>query len=279
MALTDGLATTRGGSGEPLLLIHGLGSSRTTWDRLRPLLEPHFDLIAVDLPGFGDQPWLDGGAPGRMESLAGAVEEELDRLGLERAWIAGNSMGGWIALDLARRGRARGAIGIGPIGGATPEEARRSHRILVMNRRSAKLFAPVAGAVARFAPLRWAGFISVVSDPLDVRPEDAANSVRHMAACEGFEHLIDDVAGGGDLIESNRDRFSAIGCPVLIAFGSRDHILDPRGGVRLAEAIPTAEHRELVGLGHAPQLDHPELTADMVLAALRRWGAEVPADG
>jgi pimeloyl-ACP methyl ester carboxylesterase len=265
--LTDApLAATRGGSGEPLLLIHGIGSSRTTWDRIRPRLEQHFDVIAVDLPGFGDQPWFGGEVAPRMDSLASAAAEELDRLGLDRVWIAGNSMGGWVALELARRGRALGVVAIGPVGGATRDEARKSHRVLVMSWRSCRLFAPAAGAVARFAPLRWAGFQGAVSDPLDVRPEDAANAIRHMAASTGFERLIDDVAGGDDLIERSRERFSTIECPVLIAFGTRDHILDPRGGARLAEAIPGAEHRELVGLGHAPMLDHPEPIADMIIA-------------
>ncbi len=274
MPPTEGLATTRGGAGEPLLLIHGLGSTRTIWDRIRPLLEPHFDTIAVDLPGFGEQPWFSGEVPDRMETLADAVASELDRLEIERPWIVGNSMGGWITLELARRERARGAIGIGPVGGATPEEARTSRRVLMLDRYAARLFAPVAGPAARFAPLRWAGFLAVVSDPLELRPADAENAIRYMASSQGFDHLVGDVTGGDDQIERSRERFGSIEVPVLIAFGSRDRILDPRGGARLAEAIPGAEHRVMVGLGHAPQLDHPELTADMLLAHLRSWGAE-----
>jgi pimeloyl-ACP methyl ester carboxylesterase len=186
-------------------------------------------------------------------------------------------MGGWVALELARRGRARGVIGIGPVGGATPEEARRSNFHLKLTRRASLLFAPVAGLVSGFAPLRWIGFRGTASDPLDVDPEEGAESIRRMAANEGFDLLIDEVAGEGDQIEHNRERFGSIDVPVLVAFGSRDHVLDPRGGARLAEAIPTAEHRALVGIGHSPQLDHPQLVADIILARLRAWGAEAPA--
>ena len=143
-----------------MVLIHGIGSSRTIWDRVRVPLEERFDVIAVDLPGFGDQPWFGSPVPERMESLATAVEEELDRLGIERAHLVGHSMGGWIALELARRGRAIDVLAIAPIGGATEREARASKRELARTR-----FLARAGAHGE--RLRRAGVSGTTHVPLN----------------------------------------------------------------------------------------------------------------
>lgn len=259
------LATTRGGSGEPIILIHGIGSSRRVWDRTREPLEQRFDVIAVDLPGFGDQPWFSGPAPGTMSSLATALEAELDRLGLERPHLVGSSMGGWIALELARRGRARGVVAISPVGGASADEARASSRLLRATRIAARLSAPAGGRIFKLRPIRWIGLRAMTSDPGRVSPEDAATASRYMARCTGFPKLVDDAAGGGDLFERNREPFAAIQCPVLIAWGTKDRVLSPRGGPRLAEAIPGAELHVLPGLGHLPMLDHPGLTSELIM--------------
>ncbi len=264
--LTDApLASTRGGSGEPLVLIHGLGSSRTIWDRTRPPLERRFDVIAVDLPGFGDQPWFSGDVPETMDSLASAVEEELDRLGLDRPRLVGHSMGGWIALELARRGSAREVIAISPVGGATAAEARASNRVLKATRIAARLARPGVGLLLRARPLRWVGFRGAAGHPGDVSYEDATNAARYMASSTGFPKLIDEVAGGGDLFERNESGFGQIACPVLIACGTEDRVLSSRGGTRLAEAIPRAELRVLAGEGHSPMLDRPELVSALIL--------------
>lgn len=257
------LATTRGGSGEPLVLIHGLGSSRTVWDGMRSALEREFDVIAFDLPGFGDQPWFDDGTPATMDSLASAAAAELDELGIERPIVVGNSMGGWIAIELGRRGRARDVIAIGPVGGATPGEARASRRVLRISRAMARAAAPVRSTIFRSRLIRRIGFSGSVTG--DVSYRDAVVSVGYMAGSEGYDKLLDEVAGEGDLIEANRARFGEVECPVLILFGNQDRVLAPAGGPRIAEAIPHADLRMLEGYGHAPMLDRPDDVAGMVL--------------
>ena len=101
-----GLDHHRGGSGEPLVLIHGIGHTWRGWRPMLPLLEERFDVLAVDLPGFGRSEPFPSGVLSTPEALADAVEDEMGRAGFERAHFAGNSLGGWVSLELARRGRA-----------------------------------------------------------------------------------------------------------------------------------------------------------------------------
>ena len=243
------LASTRGGSGEPLLLIHGLGSSRTIWDRARPLLERDFDVIAVDLPGFGDEPWPDGVEP-TMDALATAVESELDALGIERPIVAGNSMGGWIAIELGRRGRAREVIAMAPVGGDTPAEARTMKRRLRVNRMASRALAPVSAVALRSKLARRIGFRDVAT--AEVPYDDAVSAAGHMAASQGFPELLGDVAGPGALIETNRRRFAQVRCPVLVVFGSEDRIVAELAAVQGKPAdiggyyLPNAQKCEAV---------------------------------
>src|ERR1051326_2073791 len=99
------LAVTRSGTGAPLVLLHGLGSSRRAWDPVLPALTTRFDVIAVDLPGFGDSAPLNERAIGERSevspaALAQSVADLLDDLGISLPHLAGNSLGGWVALEL-----------------------------------------------------------------------------------------------------------------------------------------------------------------------------------
>src|SRR4051812_463840 len=111
-----GLDHHRGGSGEPLVLIHGIGHTWRGWKPMLPLLERRFDVLAVDMPGFGHSDPLPPGVDSTPEALADAVEDEMGRAGFDRAHIAGNSLGGWVGLELARRGRAETVTAISPAG-------------------------------------------------------------------------------------------------------------------------------------------------------------------
>src|ERR1700704_3809703 len=104
------LPPPRGGRGPPLLLVHGLGLSWRSWEPVLDALEVRHDVVSIDLPGFGESPPLPDDAVPTATRLADAVESELDRLGLETPAVVGNSLGGWVALELARRGRAARAV-------------------------------------------------------------------------------------------------------------------------------------------------------------------------
>src|SRR6266480_1838522 len=100
--MSSSLAYTRSGSGTPLVLLHGIGMSRRSWNPVVPALARHFDVIAVDLPGFGDSdPAQADPAQAHPRALAEAVAGLLAELGVTTPHLAGNSLGGWVALELA----------------------------------------------------------------------------------------------------------------------------------------------------------------------------------
>src|SRR4051794_17012519 len=102
----------RSGAGAPYLLIHGLGGEACVWEPVLGALEQHHEVIAIDLPGFGRPPALPPEIVPTPHALAAAVATFLDELGLDTVHVAGNSLGGWIALELAAAGRARSVVGL-----------------------------------------------------------------------------------------------------------------------------------------------------------------------
>ncbi|MGI9080653.1 MAG: alpha/beta fold hydrolase [Thermoleophilaceae bacterium] len=110
------LAYDRAGSGEPLVLVHPLGADRTAWEPvMQPLADEH-DVLAVDMPGFGESAELAERVAATPEAIAGTILATLDSLGLAAAHVAGISLGGWVALELAKTGRALSVTAINPAG-------------------------------------------------------------------------------------------------------------------------------------------------------------------
>src|SRR5919112_3156715 len=110
------LAYDRTGRGEPLVLLHGQGFSRRVWDPVIDMLTADRDVIAVDLPGHGESPRQPKGTGSAPHDLAVAVAELLDELDLSTVHVAGNSSGGWVALELGRLQRARTVTALDPAG-------------------------------------------------------------------------------------------------------------------------------------------------------------------
>src|SRR4051812_33521657 len=118
------LSHQRSGSGETVVLIHGVGSFWQAWKPVIEAMGGERDVIALDLPGFGGSPTMPIGVVPNARALAGAVADFLEGLGVERPLVGGNSLGGWVALELARRGRARAVVGVSPAGFAAPLESK-----------------------------------------------------------------------------------------------------------------------------------------------------------
>ncbi len=119
------------GAGETLVLLHGIGSYRGAWDPVVPALAAQFDVLAVDLPGFGESPPLPAGQEPTPAALAAAVAGLLDELGIDRPHVAGNSLGGWVALELAAQRPLASVALLSPAGlwpDRTPRYARLSLR-------------------------------------------------------------------------------------------------------------------------------------------------------
>lgn len=107
----------RGGQGEPLLCVHGITDTWRSWELLAPLLEPHHDLLAISLLGHCGGRASDDEGTVTLRDLVDEAERDMDAAGFETAHLVGNSLGGWIVLELAARGRARSVTALAPAGG------------------------------------------------------------------------------------------------------------------------------------------------------------------
>jgi pimeloyl-ACP methyl ester carboxylesterase len=262
----------RGGSGEPLVLVHGIGHTWRGYRPMLPLLEEHFDVLAVDLPGFGHSPPLPAGVASTPEALADAVERAMDEAGFETAHVSGNSLGGWIALELARRGRARTCVPMSPAGLAHAREAGWARTVLRAMRWLARNApAPEAALASPVGRLIFAG--PAVARAWRMDPDELAEDARLFADAPGFDatlpHTVDRQPHG----------LGELRCPVLVLWGSADVILLPRQGRRFERLIPGCELRYLRGLGHVPMSDDPAGLASAIRDFAASHTAPTPAAG
>jgi pimeloyl-ACP methyl ester carboxylesterase len=253
----------RGGAGDPLVLIHGIGHTWRGWKPMLPLLEEHFDVLAVDLPGHGYSPPLPAGAESSPERLADAVERAMDAAGFDGVHLAGSSLGGWISLELARRGRAVTVTAISPAGLAWGREASLGAAILRAERWLARNVPPPE-ALLRTPVGRTLFAGPTFARPWRIDPDDLIEQIRLFATAPGFEPTLDRTLG------VQIRGLGAIRCPVLILWGTRDVVLLPRQGRRFERLIPGAELCYLKGLGHTPMSEDPELLAGAITDFARR---------
>ncbi len=264
----------RGGSGEPLVLIHGIGSSWQAFQPVLDTLEARHDVLAVDLPGFGESPPLPAGIRPTIGALADAVERACVAAGFDTPHVCGNSLGGWVGLELARRGRARTLVALSPGGGHNDRETKFVVASLKATHRMARTLAPLADVLTRTAAGRTALFGQITARPWQMEPEAAAARLRTVAASPSFEATLEHT------VATDRARgLGEISCPVTIAWGTRDRLLFPRQGPRFVRAIPGAKLHELPGLGHVPMFDDADMTARAVLetTGARRSNGRSPA--
>jgi len=258
----------RAGNGEPLLLIHGIGSTWRVWKPVLDRLEARHEVLAVDVPGFGNSAALPEGTAPTAEALGDALVEVLDASGWDTPHIAGNSMGGWLALELARRGRAATVVAISPAGMWTQKEANYAARSLRFQHAVAERLVPYADALTRSAIGRTLLFSGVASRPWRTDPADAAEAFRLFANCPGWLTTL-------EALTDDRPRdLGSIECPVRIVWGSRDTLLLPRQADRFVREIPDAELLRLPGLGHVPMADDPDAVADSIVEFTARHARE-----
>lgn len=252
----------RGGSGEPTLLVHGITDTWRTWELLLPHLEPHRDVLAPTLPGHSGGGPLDPDRPVTLTDLVDAAESDMDAAGFETAHLVGNSLGGWIVLELAARGRARSVVAISPAGGWEPGNRRalRTYRQFVLSQRLLRHGLPVALEMVKRPRSRRLVLADLVTHGERVPAPLAAALVRGAADCPAVLPLLTEQRANGfpDL--------GPIDVPVLIAWATRDRILPYRHlSSRFRRLIPDAEWADIRGAGHLAQIDHPAEVAQLAL--------------
>jgi pimeloyl-ACP methyl ester carboxylesterase len=247
----------REGSGEPLVLLHGILGSEHVWRRTMPLLAGDHDVIALTAQGHrgGPQPTE---RPATVATLADAAERQLDELGLGQVHLVGNSLGGWMAFELARRGRAKSVCGLSPAGFWDDDwvERERVFKLLLDTVRDTRRGRRMLGPLSRSGRFRRWALRDVAVHGERVSRADVLCGADDTIGCYVAEELI---------VPGHRLEPLEASCPVTIAWAEHD-VLFPLDAYReRAEAVvPGAEFVVLEDVGHVPMMDDPRLVADTI---------------
>ncbi|MFJ8543730.1 alpha/beta fold hydrolase [Streptomyces sp. NPDC093586] len=264
------LAYARVGVGEPLLLLHGIGHHRQAWDPVIDILATEREVTAVDLPGFGQSPALPYGLPHDLPTTTAVLGAFCAALGLDRPHVAGNSLGGLLALELGRETLVRSVTALSPAGFWSQAERRYAFTVLTGMRRAARrLPLPLVERLSRTAAGRTVLTSTIYARPGRRPPEAVVAETLALAHAEGFAETLR--AG-----RSVRFTDDVPGVPVTVAWGDRDRLLPPRQGVRAKHTIPRARLVRLPGCGHVPMNDDPALVARVILDGSRALEASAP---
>lgn len=240
----------RYGSGSiKLVAIHGLGSANTAWDLVRPELAKHFEFITLDLPGHGNAFMLANREmnPIRISEI---IVHELKEIGIDKFHLIGNSLGGWIALEMAAAfpEHVLSVTGVAPAGlWLQPKNHRNGE--LAVSRIMARASLPLANSIAKFKFMRAIGFKLVSPQWEKFTPETCAKAAIAMGGASGYYTLWDAFLG-------NRfDKEISSNIPVTIIFGDTDNTLPAANSQEKSLAPKHSKWVELPQSGHAPMWD------------------------
>ncbi len=257
------LAFDRAGSGPPLVLLHGVGHRRQAWHPVLDRLTPHRDVIMVDLPGHGESPPLRTQGRPVVDALLAEVIAFIDELGLHHPHIAGNSLGGRIALEAGARGHVATVTALSPAGFWRSEtEARYARTVFKVMEGAGKALSPFAPTVTRSLIGRALTHSAIVSRPGRMSPEQARGDLAaFLDARDALNSVLTGMTPFAGQLPAD--------LPVTIAWGTRDRLL-PQRQILVAKAwLPQAHLVPLPGCGHVPMTDDPALVAQVLLRGSR----------
>ena len=247
------------GSGDPLVLLHVGASPWHKWETLLPRLASRYDVVIPTLSGFP------GGADlavrASIEDLADGVEKVLDDAGIGTAHLVGNSAGGWIAMELGRRGRARSVTAISPGGGWTTRGARaRVRAFFRINWLLTKVGSPVIPLVMRQPWLKQFFLRMTVADGRAI-PTDRAVAIARDTMAGSFAQLNRTLG----ITRSQVRPYPGFGVPTTVAWSELDRLTPlATDGAAWRQAAPDATWRILPGVGHMPMYDDPDLVLELI---------------
>lgn len=249
----------------PLMLLHGVTNSARIWDEVAPLLRDEFELIVPTATGHRGGARKSGLVT--IEKLVDEAEETLDREDIAAAHLAGNSMGGWMAIELARRGRALSVCAISPAGCWTPGEQDEVHATATIRkaRRLARMAAPLAPIALRSSRIRAHTLRAAASHGDRITASHALEIARDLVGCTAAHDLL----GTPESLAT----LDPLPCPITLAWAAEDQIFPPTVNGRIARnLIPDATYLELENVGHVPMIDDPALCAEVIKKSVQRAG-------
>ncbi len=250
-----------GPAASPMVLIHGFSGSWRHWVPVVPALEEHHRVHVARLAGHARGPQLPEGVPVSVSALADQLERDLDRAGITRAHLVGNSLGGWLSLELAARGRALSVTALAPALGWEP----RGRHLLPLRLKlqvARKVFAaigPYAEFVLRSHRIRHLLLSAAMAHSDRISIVEAAAFVRDNLRCNIYFELMEPIL-------TTDHQLGSIDCPVTIASCEKDGLIPYQPyGLRFPKLVPQAEFITLPDVGHVPMFDDPDLVARTVL--------------
>ena len=247
----------RRGTGQPILLLHGLGGNIASWDGVASDLANTNEIIAVDLPGHGASPVLSGS--GTFVGIADAVADFIRVQHLEGVAAVGMSLGGRVALEMARRGLVGATVALAPGGFWNDRERRYLKASLLAGGRLSRLTRRALPVLTRSKAVRAALLAQISARPGQVSPETALRELRSFAATPTFNDLVRDLAEGP--VQEGTDSTPG---PVTIVWGRKDRLLLPRQAEQAVAAFPNARLHWVEDCGHYIPWDAPDETLRLI---------------
>ena len=256
-------ALYRAGSGEPLVLIHGFTATWRCWLPVLGLLVPRFEVIAPTLHGHDGGPPSPPGAE-TLQQATDHFESLLDSLGVRTAHLAGNSLGGALALELAKRGRARSVVAISPGGGWEEGDTREVERIIRLfkrTQRSARATVKHHEKLLARPGFRRIGMRDIMTRGHLMPAEEAVLMTRSSIRCAVVQDVFTTMRDGtGRVVDLDQ-----VKVPTLVLWGDKDRLLPmERHSARFRREIPGVRFEVMPGLGHTPMWDDAAQIAEMI---------------
>lgn len=259
------LRHTRSGHGKPLLLVHGLGGTRHSWDPILPALARVREVIAMDLPGHGQtSEEVDSGT---FDGLARSLDDWLSDQGLVNVDMVGSSMGARLVLEMARRGRSGAVVALDPGGFWQGWERTFFRSTLAASIRLVRSLRPAIAVITRNIAGRTALMAQLSAKPWALDPAMIARELQSFVSTRKFDALVKDLASG-----PMQRGPAGTAAPVVIGWGRKDRLCLPRQAARAKAAFPGATLHWFDDSGHFPMWDQPQETVRLILEATGRSG-------
>ena len=260
------------GKGKPLLLIHGIGGSWRSWNPVLDGLSAKREVIALDLPGHGQTPKLEG--ENSIYTLADALVDWLRENHLTGVDCVGSSMGARLVLELARRGVLGAVVSLDPGGYWEGWQVPFFYYSVAGSVRLVRLLQPLMPAITGSAVGRTLLLAQFSVRPWKIPADVALTEMRSFAAATNFDELLKQLAYGRRQEGAPRGTLKH---PLVIGWGRQDRVLPPSQAPRVAAAFPDGSLYWFEKCGHFPQWDQPEETVQLILSVTSQESGAVGA--